>query len=147
MSNHGYSRLFPLTKSHLELGNLIHQYKDGDDTYLTLVNRNIVKQLKGIAEKIFTINQGQTPREVYLRINSKSGEDSLITNEIPSDHDLPKYVSLAEIQSIQTDNQLKGFQLKALLSAPYGTDIQELQEVIQQSAKDSDLKATFQVSE
>lgn len=142
----GISDYSDFTTSHLGLGNLVHTYQDGDDTYLTLVHRNIAKQLKGVAEKIFDMNLEYPPSSVYLRISSKSGAKSLITNQTPSQSDMVKYINLKDVESVTTNDQLQGFQLETKIQIPPDVDISELESTIQQSAKEADIVAEIQVS-
>jgi hypothetical protein len=143
----GISDYSDFTQGHVELGHLVHEFQDGPDTYLTLVHRTMAKQLKGVAERIFEINYGRLPTDVFLRITSKTDTKPILTNCTPGDTQLGKYLSLRDITGEVTDDQFKGFTLKTKLQVPGDVDVAELTSEVEQLAEDADMSVQVKVSE
>lgn len=90
------------------LGNLAFQFQDPEKggTYVSIIHRTVVGQLRGCVEAIYQSWGGKPPRKVYLRITSTPGSKSIVSNIQPNDNEGVRY---RDITSVPAD--FKGCQL------------------------------------
>jgi hypothetical protein len=86
------------TEINHQLKNLVHQYNDGESCYLTIVNLEIARHARKTAITLFEKVTGVSPIDVYLRISSKPGNNSFVTNETPNGDEASRFIKITEIQ-------------------------------------------------
>ena len=76
----------------------IHQFKLGDDTYLTIMRKKIAEQLISNARYIWAAHHGAPPERIMMRCNSTTGATPIVTDSVPAE-DQPRYFDVTAVEA------------------------------------------------